>query len=247
MKKIIILISLYCSVLITTAQNVALNIDGSAPDNSSMLDIKSTTKGLLIPRMTQVQRTAIASPATGLLLFQTDLTKGFYYYDGAAWVFIGNSAAGWSTTGNTGTTPGTNFIGTTDAKDLKIKVNNTIAGSIETSGNIFLGLNAGIVNTGANNVGIGGNTLTNNTTGAQNTAIGKFSMEASTTGSNNTAVGEEALQNITTGSGNTAIAVSCSINTQTAVAYRGIAKTGSIRIKRATSYSNIAGAGSIRK
>lgn len=61
MKKIIILISLYCSVLITTAQNVALNIDGSAPDNSSMLDIKSTTKGLLIPRMTQVQRTAIAS------------------------------------------------------------------------------------------------------------------------------------------------------------------------------------------
>lgn len=132
MKNLIIFIVLLIFTAQLKAQNAALNTDGSLPDNSSMLDIKSTTKGILIPRMTQVQRNAIATPATGLLVYQTDLTKGFYYYDGSAWVFIGNSTAGWSTTGNTGTTPGTNFIGTTDAKDLKIKVNNTVAGSIET-------------------------------------------------------------------------------------------------------------------
>jgi hypothetical protein len=50
------------------------------------LDVKSTDKGILIPRMTAAQRGAIASPATGLMVYQTDATAGFYYYDGTAWV-----------------------------------------------------------------------------------------------------------------------------------------------------------------
>lgn len=52
---------------------------------SAALDITSTTKGLLIPRMTQAQRNAISSPATGLQIFQTDGTAGFYYYTGSSW------------------------------------------------------------------------------------------------------------------------------------------------------------------
>jgi len=67
------------------AQNVGINATGSTPDNSAMLDISSTSKGLLIPRMTQAERDAIASPATGLMIFQTDGTSGFYYYNGIAW------------------------------------------------------------------------------------------------------------------------------------------------------------------
>ena len=67
------------------AQNVGINDDGSQPDNSAMLDVKSISKGLLIPRMTEAQRTAIAGPATGLLVYQNDGTEGFYYYDGAVW------------------------------------------------------------------------------------------------------------------------------------------------------------------
>jgi hypothetical protein len=51
----------------------------------SVLDITSTTSGILIPRMNQTQRDAIASPATGLLIYQTDNTPGFYYYNGSAW------------------------------------------------------------------------------------------------------------------------------------------------------------------
>jgi hypothetical protein len=64
---------------------VAINSTGAEPDNSAMLDVSSTEKGLLIPRMSQAQRTAIALPAIGLLVYQNDGTEGFYYYDGTAW------------------------------------------------------------------------------------------------------------------------------------------------------------------
>lgn len=71
------------------SQNVGINATGATPNASAMLDISSTDKGLLAPRMTEAQRNAIASPATGLLIFQTNNTSGFYYYDGTAWVAIG--------------------------------------------------------------------------------------------------------------------------------------------------------------
>ncbi|MDP4867139.1 MAG: hypothetical protein NWR53_10815, partial [Crocinitomicaceae bacterium] len=66
----------------------------NSPDVSSKLDVSSTTQGFLMPRMTLAQRNLIASPATGLLIFQTDNTAGFYYYDGAAWVAFGGAGSG---------------------------------------------------------------------------------------------------------------------------------------------------------
>jgi len=64
---------------------IAINTTGNEPDNSAMLDVSSTTLGMLTSRMTQAQRTAIALPAKGLLVYQNDGTEGFYYYDGSAW------------------------------------------------------------------------------------------------------------------------------------------------------------------
>jgi hypothetical protein len=64
------------------AQNVGVNGDGSAPNASAMLDIKSTDKGVLIPRMLMSERDLITNPATGLMVFQTDNTPGFYYNSG---------------------------------------------------------------------------------------------------------------------------------------------------------------------
>lgn len=70
------------------AQNVGINADNSTPHASAMLDVKSTDKGVLVPRMTAAQRALIASPATGLLVYQTDGTDGFYFYNGTAWVSL---------------------------------------------------------------------------------------------------------------------------------------------------------------
>jgi len=61
------------------AQSVGINSDGSTPDNSAMLDVKSTTKGFLPPRMTTAQIGAIVSPADGLLVYNTTEGKLYIY------------------------------------------------------------------------------------------------------------------------------------------------------------------------
>ncbi|MCX6278309.1 MAG: hypothetical protein NT004_09450 [Bacteroidetes bacterium] len=72
------------------AQNVGINDDGSQPDNSAMLHIKSSSKGLLIPQMSKEERDAIVLPANGLLIYQTTDFTGFYYYDDAKinWIHL---------------------------------------------------------------------------------------------------------------------------------------------------------------
>jgi len=92
MKKLSsLLILILFALQIIEAQNVGINATGNNPDNSAMLDVQSTDKGMLIPRMTEAQRDAIALPATGLMIFQTDATAGFYYYNGTAWTAVGSS------------------------------------------------------------------------------------------------------------------------------------------------------------
>jgi hypothetical protein len=109
----------------------AAGIGTTTPAASSLLEIRSTSKGLLISRMTQTQRNAIASPATGLLIYQSDHTAGFYYYNGTAWTAVTQKSKGWSLTGNSGTNPSTNFIGTTDVQPLMFRVNNQNSGDID--------------------------------------------------------------------------------------------------------------------
>lgn len=72
------------------AQN-NVGIGTASPSASAVLDVSSTTQGLLAPRMTQAQRNAIGSPSTGLLVFQLDNTPGFYFYNGAAWTAVAGS------------------------------------------------------------------------------------------------------------------------------------------------------------
>lgn len=73
-------------------QAQSVGIGTPAPNASAQLDVSSTTKGLLAPRMTFVQRNAIPSPATGLLIYQTDFFAGFYYYNGTIWTYINTAA-----------------------------------------------------------------------------------------------------------------------------------------------------------
>ncbi|MEE4196243.1 MAG: hypothetical protein V2I54_01245 [Bacteroidales bacterium] len=70
------------------AQNVAVTDDeGYGADPSAMLDVKSTDKGILIPRLTSIQREAINSPATGLMVYDINFNS-FFYYDGSNWLTL---------------------------------------------------------------------------------------------------------------------------------------------------------------
>jgi len=63
-----------------------VGIGTPTPHPSAALDVAATTQGLLLPRLTAAQRAAIAQPAAGLLVFQTDGTVGLYYYNGVSWL-----------------------------------------------------------------------------------------------------------------------------------------------------------------
>ncbi len=83
MRKITILITLFLIVFYTKGQNVG--IGNTNPHPSAVLDISDSTKGVLIPRMTFTQRNGIQNPALGLMLYQTDSIKGYWFYDGQLW------------------------------------------------------------------------------------------------------------------------------------------------------------------
>jgi hypothetical protein len=87
MKKIFTGLFLFAFFANSLSQSLAINTDGSIASSTAMLDVKSTTKGFLPPRMTQVQRDAIAAPAAGLIVQCTDCsTIGPYTYNGNTWI-----------------------------------------------------------------------------------------------------------------------------------------------------------------
>ena len=93
MKKLFILVAIFTAVA-GMAQSVGINADGSAANATAILDLKSTTKGFLPPRMTYSQRETITSPAIGLMIYCTDCGNGEpQYYSGAEWKnMIGGTA-----------------------------------------------------------------------------------------------------------------------------------------------------------
>ena len=83
MKKLLHL-TIFCFTVLYCSSQVAINNNGNNPATTSMLDVSSTTKGMLIPRMTSVQRKAISNPEMGLLVYDTD-RQTIYLFDGVNW------------------------------------------------------------------------------------------------------------------------------------------------------------------
>jgi len=212
----------------TSAQTNTFPSTGSAgigtttPNASSILEIKSTTQGMLTPRMTAAQRNAIASPATGLMIYQTNSTPGFYYYDGSQWTSV--AGANKSLSNLSATKVNVNFYPVTD-DSLNLGSNTYSWKSLYLDSSVYLGGNrflayacgtganntaAGVLalkknNTGYDNTATGFNALFSNTSGYHNTANGEIALYKNSTGSSNTAMGVSALYSNTTGSGNTAV------------------------------------------
>jgi len=128
--------------------------------------------------MNKAQRDAISSPATGLLIYQTDNTPGFYFYNGSNWVVVGS-----------------------EAMDI-----NSLADGKTGGHSVYLGTGAGAADGGSNNynVSLGDSTLAMNTTGYFNIATGPKALRYNTTGDDNTATGALALRYNTIGNDNTA-------------------------------------------
>ena len=66
----------------------AVGVGVAAPDASAVLEVASTSKGFLFPRMSEAQRTGINSPATGLMVYQTDGDEGVYIKKSFGWVQV---------------------------------------------------------------------------------------------------------------------------------------------------------------
>jgi hypothetical protein len=116
---------------------VKVSTTATAANPNAMLEIEATNKGLLLPRLSLVS-TTLAAPLTnfvkGMLVYDTatvnDITPGMYYCDGVKWIKVNGATSGsgtalnaWNLTGNTGTNTATDFVGTTDNKDVVFKTN----------------------------------------------------------------------------------------------------------------------------
>lgn len=139
-------------------------------------------------------------------------------WNGTNWVPSTPAVSGWGLTGNAGTNPTTNFVGTTNAQDFVIRTNGTEKVRVTTNGRIlmsntpgsntslFIGQSSGNTTTTAQgNVAVGRNTLSAVTTAANNVAIGYNSQLSTTTGGTNVSVGRDTLRLNTNGSANVAI------------------------------------------
>jgi hypothetical protein len=191
MKLISLLLIIFLLPFYVTYSQVGIGTTN--PDTSAKLDVSSTTQGMLIPRMTETQRTAITPIATGLLVYQTDNTTGFYFYNSTVWVLLSDDTS--------------SVKKINDLSDARSDNDGSNNGS-----SIFLGINSGLNDdiTDNKNIGLGFESLLNNSDGELNVAIGSGSLRSNiggvgSFGNKNVAIGYQSLYSNTNGFENTAL------------------------------------------
>ena len=204
-------------ILICSSTYSQVGIGTETPNASSLLDLSSTSKGLLVPRMTEAQRNAISNPPVGLLVYQTN-GQAFYYKDNFWWkilatndqksFYIGSIKVGTPSFGSQNTTLGNGTFAYATSGDNNTAIGFMAISSSNGSSNTAIGENAmrqGQTSVdGSYNTAIGARALTNGDDGGYNTAIGASSIEFAE-GDNNSGLGNRTLFNTTTGDANTAV------------------------------------------
>ena len=194
----------------TTARTEKLQVDGTSffsgtslfgsgtANASAILDINSTTQGLGLPSMTTTQQNAIATPRTGLEIYNNTLLTP-QFYNGTVWT------GGWNKRGNSGTDAANDFIGTTDAVDVVFKRNNATSGWLNSTNTSFGVLSMPTTTTSQNSVAFGTSALSGLTSGAGNSGFGRSALSGVTTGARNIGIGWSAGSKLSTSSDNIAI------------------------------------------
>jgi hypothetical protein len=180
-------LTLLLAAALPTLGFAQVGVGTSSPDASAALEVSSTTKGFLPPRMTATQRAAISSPATGMMVYQTDGTAGLYVYSGSAWI----AQAEW-------------YVAP-DASTSYFSLNkpaNVASGALNNLGIGTTALNA--LTDGDNNTALGYDAAKAMTSNGNSTAVG-YSALSEATGGGNTALGRAAGSGVTSGTNNTLI------------------------------------------
>lgn len=230
------------SILFAFSIQAQVGIGTETPNASSLLELSSTSKGFLVPRMTEAQRNAISNPPIGLLVYQTN-GQAFYYKDNWWWkilassdnksFMVGSIKGGIPNFGSQNLLFGFGNFAYATSGDNNTAIGFMAISSSNGSGNTAIGSNAmrqgqaGNVD-GSYNTAVGSRALTNGDNGGFNTAIGASSIErtegdnnsglgyrtlfSNTTGSDNTAIGYNAGVTITTGSNNTLVGSSADVS-----------------------------------
>ena len=205
LKQFILLIIFSFFPIISLSGQVGIGTE--TPDLSAILEIVSpgNNKGVLLPRLTSVQKSNISSPTDGLLLYQSDEVNGFYVYKNGGWEWLVSSVNSLTHMDDRNNIALGSKIASSSANNSIAIGSNTLS-STTGNHNIAIGTSVLFSNTsGNNNIGVGTQALFSNTTGANNIATGYKAFYSNTTGNNNTTLGYTTLYSNTTASNNTAI------------------------------------------
>jgi hypothetical protein len=228
MKNLLVFFLVLSFSTILSAQNVAINSDGTDANSDAILHLKSTSKGLVIPSMSTGQRTSISNVSNGLLVYDTS-TNSFWYRDSGTWYEIVAGDIDNSILEDDDSNTKVQVEESSNDNQIRFDINGTeqmimrdngnglLLMEFQKDNNLFIGKDAGL-NTnpsfpdGQSNTLLGFRAGTANSSGSFNTYLGKSAGESNVDGYRNTFLGTQSGDGFTTGSDNTIVGMGTASN-----------------------------------